>query len=57
MTRRADHRQADIARALKAAARAPGNWQVELATSGSIIIAPTSAAPKQKRAPAAVAHP
>jgi hypothetical protein len=50
MTQRATHRQADLARALRAAAKAPGVWQVELLPSGAICIVP-SAGPvlKQKR--------
>jgi len=57
MTRSATHRLADIARALRAAARAPGQWQVELLPSGAISIIPAANRTKpQKRLPPPVAH-
>lgn len=58
MTRTAAHREADIDRARKSASKDHGRWTVELDPSGVIRLIPTSgAAAKQKRAPAAVAHP
>jgi len=57
MTLTATHRQADVARALRAAAKAPGQWQVELLPSGAIVILPAPDRPKpQKRLPPPVAH-
>jgi len=57
MTRSATHRLADIARALRAAAKAPGQWQVELLPSGAISILPAADRLKtQKRLPPPVAH-
>lgn len=59
MTTRAIHRQADLSRALRAARKDSGNWQVELMPSGSICFVPAAAGPatKQKRLPPPVAHP
>jgi hypothetical protein len=57
MTRSATHRQADVARALRAARKDSGNWQIELLPSGAICIIPCAgAAQKQKRLPPPVAH-
>ena len=57
MTQRATHRQADLARALRAAAKAPGSWQVELLPSGAICIVPSAGpALKQRHPPPPVAH-
>jgi len=57
VSRSATHRLADIERALRAAAKAPGQWQVELLPSGAISIIPAAERPKpQKRLPPPVAH-
>jgi hypothetical protein len=56
MTRSATHRQADVARALRAARKDSGNWQIELLPSGAIAIIPCAGTPKQKRLPLPVAH-
>jgi hypothetical protein len=56
MTRSATHRQADVARALRAARKDSGNWQIELLPSGAICIIPCAGTPKQKRLPPPVAH-
>jgi hypothetical protein len=42
MTARATHRESDVSRALRAAAKAPGQWQVELLPSGAICIVPSA---------------
>jgi hypothetical protein len=57
MTARAAHRESDVARALRAARKDAGNWQVELLPSGAICIVPSAGpAPKRKNLPAPVEH-